>query len=124
VSASPNGDRLVAPRVLARTTIVTRNVVALPDGYAIEEAEDPTNVAEIDPERSALGDAQQRFWAEFLHHLKLDDPEQQKPRAARMGYITSWRRRVAWRQRRRAGTDAWFSALDRLYRLSSNSAHL
>jgi hypothetical protein len=28
----PNGDRLVAPRVLARTAIVTRNVVALPDG--------------------------------------------------------------------------------------------
>ena len=32
----PNGDRLVAPRVLARTTIVTRNVVALPDGYVVE----------------------------------------------------------------------------------------
>src|SRR6202043_1333726 len=30
----PNGDRLVVPRVLARTTIVTRNVVAVPDGYA------------------------------------------------------------------------------------------
>jgi hypothetical protein len=84
----PNGDRLVAPRVLARTTIVTRNVVALPDGYAIEEAEDPTNVEESDPERSALGDEQQRFWAEFLDHLKLDDPEQPKPRAARLGYIT------------------------------------
>jgi hypothetical protein len=93
----PNGDRLVAPRVLARTTIVTRNVVALPDGYALQEAEDPTNVADIDPERSALADAQQRFWAEFLNDLKLDDPEQPKPRPARLGYIgfslparTSW----------------------------------
>lgn len=84
----PNGDRLVAPRVLARTAVATRNVVALPDGYGIEEAEDPTNVADIDPERSALGDAQQKFWTEFLGHLKLDDPEQPKPRAARMGYIT------------------------------------
>ena len=36
----PNGDRLVAPRVLARTTIITRNVVAVPDGYALQEAED------------------------------------------------------------------------------------
>ena len=93
----PNGDRLVAPRVLARTTIVTRNVVALPDGYAIEEADDPTTVTEIDPERSALGDAQQRFWAEFRGHLKLDDPEQPKPRAARMGYITlSLPARTSW----------------------------
>lgn len=93
----PNGDRLVVPRVLARTTIVTRNVVALPDGYAIEEAEDPANVVEIDPERTALGDAQQRFWAEFLGHLKLDDPEQPKPRAARMGYITlSLPARTSW----------------------------
>jgi hypothetical protein len=84
----PNGDRLVAPRVLVRTTIVTRNVVALPDGYAIEEAEDPTNVAEIDPERGVLGDAQQRFWTRFPAYLKLDDPEQPMPKAARMGYIT------------------------------------
>jgi hypothetical protein len=43
----PNGDRLVAPRVLARATIITRNVVALPDGYALEEAEDPARVAVI-----------------------------------------------------------------------------
>jgi hypothetical protein len=93
----PNGDRLVAPRVLARTTIITRNVVALPDGYAIEDAEDPTNVAEIDPERSALGDAQQRFWSEFLDHLQLDDPEQPRPKAARMGYITlSLPARTCW----------------------------
>ena len=47
----PNGDRLVAPRVLARTALVTRNVVAVPDGYAVDEAEDPMGVAEIDPER-------------------------------------------------------------------------
>jgi hypothetical protein len=93
----PNGDRLVAPRVLARTTIVTRNVVALPDGYAIEEAEDPTNVEEMDPERSALGDAQQRFWAEFLDHLKLDDPEQPRPRAARASHISlSLPARICW----------------------------
>jgi hypothetical protein len=93
----PNGDRLVAPRVLARTTIVTRNVVALPDGYAIAEAEDPTNVEEMDPERSALGDAQQRFWVEFLEHLKLDDPEQPRPRAARASHISlSLPARICW----------------------------
>jgi hypothetical protein len=49
--------------------------VAVPDGYSVDEAEDPTSVAEIDPERAALGDQSQRFWAEFLdNYLKLDDP--------------------------------------------------
>ena len=94
----PNGDRLVTPRVLARTALVTRNVVAVPDGYSVDEAEDPTGVAEIDPDRTALGDQSQRFWREFLdNYLKLDDPEQPKPRPARLGYIslplparTSW----------------------------------
>jgi hypothetical protein len=83
----PNGDRLVAPRVLARTALVTRNVVAVPDGYSVDEAEDPTSVAEIDPERTALGDQSQRFWTEFLdNYLELDDPEQPKPKPARLGY--------------------------------------
>jgi hypothetical protein len=85
----PNGDRLVAPRVLARTALVTRNVVAVPDGYSVDEAEDPTSVAEIDPERTALGDQSQRFWTEFLdNYLELDDPEQPKPKPARLGYIS------------------------------------
>ena len=61
----PDGvTRLVAPRVLARTTIVTRNIVALPDGYAIEEPEDAAS--EPDPERGALAGEQQRFWKELL----------------------------------------------------------
>src|ERR1700719_3946724 len=85
----PNGDRWVAPRVLARTALVTRNVVAVPDGYSVDEAEDPTGVAEIDPERTALGDQSQRFWTEFLdNYLELDDPEQPKPKPARLGYIS------------------------------------
>jgi hypothetical protein len=85
----PNGDRLVAPRVLARTALITRNVVAVPDGYSLDEVEDPTTVAEIDPERAALGDQSQRFWTEFLdNYLKLDDPEQPKPKPARLGYIS------------------------------------
>ncbi len=79
----PNGDRLVAPRVLTRTALVTRNVVAVPDGYELEEVEDSPNVAVIDPERSARADAHQRFWAEFLDELKLDDPEQSKPKPTR-----------------------------------------
>jgi hypothetical protein len=83
----PNGDRLVAPRVLARTTIVTRNVVAVPDGYALQEAENPLTASEIPLEGSASAEAFQSFWKEFLGHLKLDDPEQQIPGPARQGYL-------------------------------------
>jgi hypothetical protein len=83
----PNGDRLVAPRVLARTTIVTRNVVAVPDGYALQEAENPLTASEIPLEGSASAEAFQSFWKEFLGHLKLDDPEQQIPGPASQGYL-------------------------------------
>jgi hypothetical protein len=92
----PNGDRLVAPRVLARTALVTRNVVAVPDGYSVDAAEDLTSVPEIDPERTALGDQSQRFWTEFLDKY-LDDPEQPKPKPARLGYISfSLPARTSW----------------------------
>jgi hypothetical protein len=92
-----NGDRLVAPRVLARTALVTRNVVALPDGHALEEAEDPAIVAEIDPERSALAAQSEQFWREFLDTLELNDPEQPKPRPSRLGYISfSLPARTSW----------------------------
>jgi hypothetical protein len=61
--------------------------VAVPGGYEVDEAE---GAGEIDPEeRTALGDQSQRFWTEFLENfLKLDDPEQPKPKPARLGYIT------------------------------------
>ncbi len=84
----PDGSRLVAPRILARTTLISRTVVALPDGYVLQEFEDIPMTGEVDPDRSALADEQQRFWTEFLPYLKLDDPEQPKPRARRQGYIT------------------------------------
>ncbi len=98
IYALRNGDRLVAPRVLARTALITRNVVAVPDGYILEEEEDPASVATIDPERTELGERSKRFWTEFIKdYLKLDDPEQPKPKPARLGYIslslpapTSW----------------------------------
>jgi hypothetical protein len=93
----PNGDRLVAPRVLARTALITRNVVAVPGGYVLEEDEDPANVAKIDPEHTELAEQSKRFWTEFIdNYLKLDVPEQPKPKPARLGMIffslssTSW----------------------------------
>jgi hypothetical protein len=83
----PDGRRLVAPRVVARTLVVTRHVVQVPDGHALQEASDADTEAEIDPEHGALLDARQRFWQEFLSDLKLDDPEQPIPRPSRQGYV-------------------------------------
>ena len=85
----PDSWRLVVPRVLARTAVITRTVtvVAIPDGYALQETQDET-VVEVDPDRSALADEQQRFWTEFLADLKLDDPEQPIPKPARQGNLS------------------------------------
>jgi len=88
IYSMPNGDRLVAPRVLARTNVVVRDVVALPDGYALGNSGDSEGTeADIDPDRTALTDAQQVFWGEFLTYLKIDDPEQPIPRPPRQGFI-------------------------------------
>ena len=83
----PDGRRLVAPRVLARTNVITRNVVALPDGYGLQASEETAEAVEADPDRSALAEAQQRFWAEFLAVVRLDDPEQPIPKPARQGFL-------------------------------------
>lgn len=85
----PDGGRIVAPRVLAHTHVITRTVVATPDGHIVQGEETAAAVeGEIDPETAALGNARQAFWTEFLKRLRLDDPEQQVGRAPRQGYIT------------------------------------
>ncbi len=83
----PDGKRLVVPRVVARTLVVTRNVIQVPDGHLLEESSQTIAEAEADPEHSALLDARQRFWTEFLSDLKLDDPEQPKPKPSRQGFL-------------------------------------
>jgi hypothetical protein len=97
IYAMPSGDHLVAPRVLARTALITRNVVAVPDGYALEEEEDPASVAKIDPEHTELAEQSKRFWTEFIDdYIKLDDPEQPKPKPARLGMIFVSLSRTSW----------------------------
>jgi hypothetical protein len=85
----PNGDRIVAPRVLAHTHIITRTVVATPDGHVVQDEETAAATeAVFDPEAAAAGDAYQAFWAEFLKRLRLDDPEQPVGRPPRQHHIT------------------------------------
>jgi hypothetical protein len=85
---APDGGRLVIPRVLAKTELITRTVVAVPDGHALEERTETGQAAELDPETVALGDNRQQFWREFLSGLRLDDPDQPVPRPPRQGYVT------------------------------------
>lgn len=82
----PDHARLVTPRVLARTTLISRNVVALPDGLAIED-EDNAQTSE-DRESSELSTEREKFWAEFLAGLRLDDPEQPIPKPSKQGYLS------------------------------------
>lgn len=88
----PDGmGRVVAPRVLAHTHIVTRTVVATPDGHIVQdEAEAASVEAEVDPETAAQNEARQTFWTEFLERVRprLDDREQPIPRAPRTGFVT------------------------------------
>src|SRR5580658_3971998 len=89
IYALPDGRRLVPPRVLARTELVTWHVVAAPEGYVVQKAEGDAVEADIaESERSAIADAQQAFWAEFVSGLKLDDPEQPRPTAARQNHTS------------------------------------
>lgn len=82
----PNGTRLVAPRIMARTTLVRREVIAVPDGFSVADADEP-RAAAVDADRSALATEQQQFWDIFLKPLRLDDPDQAIPRPARQGYV-------------------------------------
>ena len=61
----PHGGRIVVPRVLARTTLITREVVAIPEGYVIrdggssdsdpDEPLDPTSALRVAFMRELVG---------------------------------------------------------------------
>jgi hypothetical protein len=83
----PNGGTLVCPRVIARTTNITREVVITPTGYRVENVVTGNDENELDPDRAAMGDERYAFWEKYLDQLKLDDPEQDVPKPARSGYV-------------------------------------
>jgi hypothetical protein len=83
----PDGRLLVTPRVLARTSIFIRTVIALPEGHGLREERPESAGPDADDDSGALAGEQQKFWEAFLPHLKLDDPEQMVPNAPRQGYI-------------------------------------
>ncbi len=104
IYAMPDGGRLVAPRVVARTTLVRREVIAVPDGYAIQNRDDQKiSVRRVLRDNGeAIADSLeqsadtiampgrsevQSFWADFLSGLHLDDPEQAVPAPSGAGHV-------------------------------------
>lgn len=90
---TPDGSRLVVPRVLAKTQTISRTVISLPDGMAVaDEEEDGDGSSPIDsPERNEARARRRElrlsFWRDFLGDLRLDDPEQMLPSPALGGHV-------------------------------------
>lgn len=84
IFTAPDGSRLVVPRVLARTQLITRTVVQVPEGQVVidDEASSEATLEDDDP-LSRIN-----FWREFVSELQFDDPEQPLPRPGRRGDIS------------------------------------
>jgi hypothetical protein len=82
IFVTPDGQRMVSPRVLARTQTLVRTVVSAPEGMIVIDDE-VAGVALPEPEDSE----RKQFWNEFLTGLQLDDPEQRKANATNQGAI-------------------------------------
>ncbi|MHB9833319.1 hypothetical protein Q8F57_000625 [Paraburkholderia terrae] len=94
--STPDGSRLIVPRVLARTKVLTRTVVAVPEGFGLAPDEDDAVTTSVDPARIERMNGQQQFWSGFLESLKLDDPEQAVPKPAKQGYLNFMLHPNAW----------------------------
>lgn len=80
-----NGQRLIVPRVLARTQLITRTVVAVPESLLVLDDEEvsPDDDREVRPFMLERED----FWSAFLRGLRLDDPEQPIPKVSKLGWM-------------------------------------
>lgn len=81
----PEESRLIVPRVVARTHLITRNVIAVPDGHAVADSDGSEAAEEIVDELTA---DRVSFWNDFLDDLRLSDPDQVIPKVSRQGYVS------------------------------------
>lgn len=88
IFALPNGDRIAMPRLLARTQLITRTVVAAPENMVVHDGE-PGEFGPRDPADDVL-DAATLHRLNFLHSaldgIVLDDPDQVPPKVTPRGY--------------------------------------
>ena len=83
IFAMPDGARLVTPRVVARTTNITRTLILAPEGAKVLDAEDSVErsdeITGADAYRAGL------LWT-FVDGLRFTDPEQRLPKVTPKGY--------------------------------------
>ncbi len=84
VFMSTDGHRLVTPRVIAKTTIISHTVVAVPEGFQLASP-DEQEIREVEIDDAA--EERRQFWTDFLRGLELDDPEQPIPQVSPKGYV-------------------------------------
>lgn len=94
VFEAEDGNRIVTPRTLAKTTIIGRYVVEINGGGAlltdhqIPRDEDQSDAA--DPAKIQIAIENRQFWTEFLNGLTLDDSGQEIPKATDNNTIYFW----------------------------------
>ncbi|CDZ39057.1 Hypothetical protein NGAL_HAMBI1146_31940 [Neorhizobium galegae bv. officinalis] len=91
---TPAGEKLVVPRVLAKTHTIARTVIAVPEGMIVADEDEegegsfiPMDTPEKNEARERRRQIRHRFWTEYLRNLKLDDPEQMLPAPSLGGHV-------------------------------------
>ena len=80
---SDGRGRIVAPRLLARTHVITRTVIAMPPEMVLAEDLETADIGDVD-EMTADRIA---FWSQFVAGLTFDDPDQPLPKVSKQGYV-------------------------------------
>lgn len=84
IFATDHGDRFVAPRVLARTVTISREVIAVPNGYFIKEADGEQESQDLDEATVA----RLAFLKELVAGTLNLDPDQPSPKPSPRGYLS------------------------------------
>lgn len=79
-----NGDKLIVPRILAKTLVIRREVISVPDGYAVADDENAgeNSAVPADP----YVESRLSFLREMLEGFQFSDPEQPAPKPTPKGY--------------------------------------
>lgn len=84
----PDDRKVVAPRVLARTVAISREVVAVPSGFVVA---DDTMAEREEAEGLSPEDAARRlFMLDVAAGLYFDDPDQPPPRVSPKGWLYNY----------------------------------
>lgn len=80
-----DGQRLIVPRVLARTTLITREVIAAPEGFSVQDG-GSTGDAEDQLDEATL--SRRNFLRDLVSVPMGLDPDQPAPRVTDKGWLS------------------------------------